>query len=210
MNQFFSNCKNVDEIKALYRTLAKEHHPDLGGDEDIFKALGEAYHAALLGQHGTYQTTDETTGKDRNYYYNRQREADCMAKLHELLIAGLVGCEIWLIGTWLWVTGETKEHREALKALKLRWHSKRVAWYWHAPSKRRYSYNAKATLSDLAGRLRSGAVPRGRKRQRSGDDLTYRAQSAAQRFGAGPLFVLRPLATGSRTGAEPRPRPIDN
>lgn len=32
-----------DEIKKAYRKLAKEHHPDLGGDEEKFKKINEAY-----------------------------------------------------------------------------------------------------------------------------------------------------------------------
>lgn len=32
-----------DEIKKAYRNLAKEHHPDKGGDEGKFKIISEAY-----------------------------------------------------------------------------------------------------------------------------------------------------------------------
>ena len=32
-----------DEIKKAYRTLAKENHPDKGGDEELFKQISVAY-----------------------------------------------------------------------------------------------------------------------------------------------------------------------
>ena len=32
-----------DEIKKAYRKLAKEHHPDAGGDEKLFKEISYAY-----------------------------------------------------------------------------------------------------------------------------------------------------------------------
>lgn len=34
---------SIDDIKQQYRTLAKKHHPDLGGDEEVFKRIKLAY-----------------------------------------------------------------------------------------------------------------------------------------------------------------------
>ena len=34
---------NASDIKSAYRRLAKEHHPDRGGDPETFKSINEAY-----------------------------------------------------------------------------------------------------------------------------------------------------------------------
>lgn len=34
---------DVDEMKAAFRSLSKQHHPDVGGDEEKFKEINEAY-----------------------------------------------------------------------------------------------------------------------------------------------------------------------
>jgi molecular chaperone DnaJ len=39
-----------EEIKAQFRKLAKEYHPDAGGDETRFKEIVEAYEALLKGK----------------------------------------------------------------------------------------------------------------------------------------------------------------
>lgn len=37
---------SADEVKARWRTLASEHHPDNGGDGDKFKECRKAYEQA--------------------------------------------------------------------------------------------------------------------------------------------------------------------
>jgi DnaJ-class molecular chaperone len=38
-----SSTSSWDEIEKAYKRKAKIHHPDLGGDEDMMRALNEAY-----------------------------------------------------------------------------------------------------------------------------------------------------------------------
>lgn len=38
-----SSTAHWDDVERAYRTKAKKHHPDLGGDEDAMRTLNEAY-----------------------------------------------------------------------------------------------------------------------------------------------------------------------
>jgi len=46
---------------------------------------------------------------------------------------------IEIVGTWIWVRGDTRPHRQALKDAKFLWAPKKKMWYWRHPSKKGWS-----------------------------------------------------------------------
>ena len=146
--EWFDGCSTVDEVKAQYRELAMAHHPDRGGSTEVMAEINEAYHAELASRQG--EVRRDETGAEHAYYYKREREQAAMDLIYRLLSHRLPDVEVWLIGTWVWVTGDTKPVKETLKRLGLRWHSKRECWYWKPKGSRRQRYNAKASFSDIA------------------------------------------------------------
>jgi len=136
---YFKECKNANEAKALYRRLAMQYHPDRGGDLRTMQAINVEYHNRLKGFDGHSFTGFD--GKDHTYRYNRQTEQEILDKITELFKINMINVSIELIGTWLWVHGETKPYRDNLKKLALKWHSKRLKWFFHTktPFRRKYS-----------------------------------------------------------------------
>lgn len=127
--RYFQDCNTPAEVKTLYRKLAFQHHPDHGGDTETMKQVNSQYQEALSNLNGyKFKGTD---GKERTYRYNATVEKEAMNKIYELLALKMQGVTIELIGTWVWIHGNTKPYKEELKGLKCRWHSKRVKWYWH-------------------------------------------------------------------------------
>ena len=43
MMNYFQNCKNENEVRITFRALSKQHHPDTGGDAEIFKEVSRQY-----------------------------------------------------------------------------------------------------------------------------------------------------------------------
>lgn len=132
--RYFDHLFTVPNIKAEYRDLAFKHHPDRGGDVCIMQAINAQYHEALQRCNG--ERSEAANGKEHRYSYDADIEQAVMDKIMFLVAAHLPGVNIALIGTWLWVTGDTKPHKELLKANGLKWHPTRSCWYFTATPNR--------------------------------------------------------------------------
>lgn len=147
---YFKGCFKVEQIKKVWRKLAFENHPDRGGDTATMQDINAQYHDALKGKHGQTSYNQETQ-KEHTYYYNEKVEREVMEKVLELLGLKLEGVEVLLIGTWVWITGDTKPHKDKLgkNGAKCRWHGKRKAWYWRSAKNKCYR-PSNTSLSGLA------------------------------------------------------------
>lgn len=57
---------SIEEIKKAYRKLAMKHHPDKGGNEEIFKEISDAY--SILGDEEQKKKYDNRGTSDFNFY----------------------------------------------------------------------------------------------------------------------------------------------
>jgi len=145
----FAHCHTVEDIKKEYRRLAMLHHPDRGGSTAKMQEINAAYHAALQRANG--QRATDPDGHEHTYTYNREREQTVMDKIAEILqIRGAF--DVLLIGTWVWIIGDTKPIKEQLKALGCVWHSKRLCWYWRPADSRHYGKSSPHGFDALAAR----------------------------------------------------------
>lgn len=141
---WFKGCSTVGEIKSLFRDLMKRWHPDLGTPDDKVQRtetsqdiIGQ-YKKSLEGSDG--ETSYDATGKEHTYHYDPKTESEIMAKVLDLLRLRMNAVKIELIGTWVWCSGDTKPHKDLLKAAGMFWNDKRKMWAWHLPTyKHHYS-----------------------------------------------------------------------
>ena len=143
----FEGLKTIAEIKAQYRKLAFQHHPDLGGDLEAMKAINNAYEKALKALDG--QESVGTDGKAHVYRWDEETERKIMETIDALIRLKMDDVEITIIGNWIWITGATKPYKESLKEIKCSWHSQRGCWYWK-PYEGRYWGSGKSSLEELA------------------------------------------------------------
>lgn len=125
MNKYFNTCTTLEEVKATFHKLAKELHPDNGGNAEQFKQMFTEYQEAfnrLKNVHKNHEGqtyTKETTETPEQF-------ADLIRTLTKFN-----GCLVELIGSWIWVSGNTKEYKEQLKELNFKWSKNKAAWYFH-------------------------------------------------------------------------------
>jgi len=129
---WFQGCSTVAEIKKRYHKLAFTWHPDVSKNPNataVMKEINAAYHAAL--KNANKQTSVGADKKQHTYYYNKDIEQAIIDKIAELLSLKMIDVTIELVGTWVWIHGNTRAYKEQLKTLKCKWNSKRKMWYWH-------------------------------------------------------------------------------
>jgi hypothetical protein len=156
----------VAEIKAKYRQLARENHPDLGGDTEVMQEINRQYEAALKACNG--QVSKSADGAEHTYKWDEETERKLMEIIDKLLSLKMEGVSIDLIGIWIWITGETKPYKEALgkNGLKCTWHATRKCWYWKPYEGKHWGSNA--SLEDLAATYGSTSVENLKKKERKG------------------------------------------
>ncbi|MAF44171.1 MAG: hypothetical protein Unbinned7913contig1002_48 [Prokaryotic dsDNA virus sp.] len=129
----FKNYNTVAEVKQAYKKYAFKLHPDKqGGNHNLFVEMQADYLNRLKELDG--EINKGFDGKDHKYYYNQKVEQEVMNKITELLKLEAPDIDIELVGTWLWISGNTRKYKDILKSLKFRWNSKREKWSFVPPS----------------------------------------------------------------------------
>ena len=139
--KYFANIQNLADLKSLYKALAMANHPDRGGDVEIMKAINVQYEAAFKALQNGTQSASEAEAE-------WEAEAVYMEKIQAL--ANFEGLEIELCGTWIWVTGNTRPAKEALKQAGFFWANKKLAWFWR-PEDSKTSNRTERSLHDIRG-----------------------------------------------------------
>lgn len=141
--KFFTNPQTLEELRKQYKELAMKHHPDCGGSTADMQAINNEYDELfkLLKDKHT-ATQNSTTTAEQDTKYNQMFKNIINKIIH------FEGCEIEIIGSWIWITGNTISYKEQLKELKFNWCNGKKAWTWHNDNYRKKS-KKQYSLDDL-------------------------------------------------------------
>lgn len=144
MKYFNPIPETLEELKKACRKLAIQHHPDAGGKEDDMKIINDEYtklfealkyiHKNFSGE--TYRKeTDETP----------EQFINIINKL--IRFEGII---IEIIGSFIWVSGNSKPYKEQIKDMGFRWSGNKKAWYLAPDDYKRRSHK-NYSMDDIRG-----------------------------------------------------------
>lgn len=129
----------ANSIKATYRKLSLKYHPDRNpAGTDMMKLINAAY-----------EWLNRNMDRISEGFSHTEGAYDYAAKFGDVLeqLRALDGLELEIIGNWIWITGETKANKEALKTIGCRFSAKKVCWYFR-PEEHRSRNNRKSHSMD--------------------------------------------------------------
>lgn len=129
---YFKGIKNIEDLKNAYKKLAKELHPDNGGDTRAFQDMQNDF-AELFNRLKDVHRKDQA-GHDQEEEHTEETPeqfADIIAK-----VVNLDGVEIEIIGHWVWLSGNTYFYKDTIKAAGFFWSSKHKKWYWNGGNRK--------------------------------------------------------------------------
>lgn len=135
--KYFKNLGTLEELRKQYKELLKQYHPDNGGDVAAMQEINLEYDTLfkqLKNRHESKADNSNKSGHD-NMQYDFEEDTKLREALQKVVVLNDVIIEI--IGNWLWISGNTYQHKEYLKEIGFKYARKKHAWYFHTEAFRK-------------------------------------------------------------------------
>lgn len=119
----YFTAKNLQELRKEYKKLMVANHPDNGGDVVTCQEITAEY-KKLFDMFKAGQTPEE---EKKNTFDYKADEA-----LRNVInnIVSFDGVNIEVVGSWVWVDGNTFAYKEELKKLGFKWSKNLKKWHF--------------------------------------------------------------------------------
>jgi len=145
--------KTAEELKKMYRHLTKAYHPDLGGTNEAMRVVIDEFKALFAKLKDIHPNMEGETYTAKTPTSETPEE---FIQIIEALIK-MEGIAIEIIGRFIWVAGDTKPHKDKIKEMGFKWHSKKIQWYLPYEGYRKYN-SKEYTMNDIRSMFGSQEV----------------------------------------------------
>lgn len=149
--KYFGNVQTLDELKSAYRRAALANHPDRGGSEEAMKAINAEYTELFEVLKDAHNMRAENPG---NHTRPTTEAPEEFIEIIEKLLH-MDGLDMELCGSWLWIGGNTKANKDALKAAGCRWSNNKKLWYWHHAEEGSHWHRGNKTMGQIRSKYGS-------------------------------------------------------
>ena len=148
--KYFTNCHTIEELKKEYRRLALENHPDRGGDEEIMKIINREYEIMAKRLENVHEAGEEAPK------HKAETPAEFIAIIDALM--KMSGVVIEICGSWLWLTGNTFQHKDEIAKIGFRWSKTKKSWYWFNEIENTTKRRATASMKQIRNKYGSEKI----------------------------------------------------
>ena len=128
----FSSVTSLDELKRQYKKLAFKNHPDRGGKTEVMQEINSEYEQLLnrIINEASKDQYQDSSENGRGFWSSRSEHSEVEKKVKQAIdaIINLDGLDIEIIGVWVWVSGDTKQHKDKLKEAGYVWNRVQCKW----------------------------------------------------------------------------------
>lgn len=121
MGKFFDKCKTLNELKKLYKELARQNHPDFGGSVETMQAINAEYDKMVeyFAKYGS--KTEKQKAK--------MEVPEKFRKIIEQLLK-MPYIQVEIVGCWIWLSGNTALYLRKIQGMGFRYSSKQKRYYY--------------------------------------------------------------------------------
>lgn len=129
LNDYFEGIQDIPSLRERYKKLVFRYHPDLNPEKDdsIMKLVNCEYERLLeifRAKDSHFQSFSEEKKADEARFDKELREKlDTLFCFPDEIV-------IEICGSWIWLSGETRKHKEVIKEKGFFFSGDKKKWYW--------------------------------------------------------------------------------
>ena len=128
--KYFKDVNTLEELRRQYKELLKKYHPDnANGSTEACQDINAEYDRLFKVLKDKHENkSDKTADSTNTNMYDWENDKVLREVLQKII--NFDGIEIELVGSWLWVSGNTYAYKKELKEIGFKWASQKKMWYW--------------------------------------------------------------------------------